>query len=67
MGWDKGPFCRGDRRSRDMAEARNYQNLRGKPNSWECWHIKLQQEAGLERGLHRDTSQVLPGSKEEKV
>lgn len=27
----------------------------------------MQQEAGLQSGLHRDTNQVLPGSKEEKV
>lgn len=27
----------------------------------------MQQEVGLQSGLHRDTNQVLPGSKEEKV
>lgn len=48
-------------------EAKNDQNLGGNPNSWECWHIKSQQEAGLESGPHGDTHQVLPGSKEETV
>lgn len=57
----------GDSRSKNMEEARNYPNLWGNPDSWECWHIKSQQEAGLERGLHGDADQLLPGLKEEKV